>query len=184
MAQTPRVHDRLARRCCRVPERWAPFEEAVQYSMRELERYDAFVMGRVTYERLRALWEPVSDNPYIDAINQMPKHVATSTLGSLGWNATPLGDDVPGELARLKEQPGRDLIKYGTSRLDAALLRAGLVDEIRLWIMPVVVGFGQRIFRDIDPAAARLDLTDVHRFSNGSVILSYTPRETALVEAV
>jgi dihydrofolate reductase len=162
------------------PDRWALFdEEAVQYSMNELDNCDAFVMGRVTYERLRAIWEPVTGNPYIDAINQMPKHVATRTLGSLGWNATPLGDDVTGELARLKAQPGRDLMKYGTSRLDRTLLDGGLVDEIRLWIMPIVIGAGQRIFEDIDPAAARLELADVHRFVNGSVILTYTPRQSA-----
>ena len=166
------------------PDRWAPFdEEAVQYSMNELRNYDAFVMGRVTYERLRAMWEPVSGNPYIHAINQMPKHVATRTPGSLGWNATALGDDVIGELTRLKKQPGKDLIKYGTSRLDATLLRAGLVDEIRLWIVPVVVGAGQRVFQDIDPAAASLDLSDVHRFANGSVILSYAPRHAPADEA-
>lgn len=158
------------------PDRWARFDqEAVQYSMNELENYDAFVMGRVTYERLRSIWEPVTGNPYIETINQMPKHVATRTLGHLGWNATPLGDDVADALARLKAQPGRNLIKYGTSQLDATLLAAGLIDEIRLWIMPVVVGAGQRIFDDIDPATARLDLTDVHRFANGSVILAYTP---------
>ena len=162
-----------------APDRWAPFDqESLQYSMNELENYDAFVMGRVTYERLRAIWEPAIGNPYIDAINQMPKHVATRTLDQLGWNATPLGDDLTGELARLKAQSGKHLIKYGTSRLDATLLSAGLVDEIRLWIMPIVVGAGQRIFEDIDPATARLDLTDVHRFANGSVILSYTPRRT------
>ena len=166
------------------PDRWAPFdEEAVQYSMNELRNYDAFAMGRVTYERLRAMWEPVSGNPDIHAINQMPKHVATRTPGSLGWNATALGDDVIGELTRLKKQPGKDLIKYGTSRLDATLLRAGLVDEIRLWIMPVVVGAGQRVFQDIDPAAASLDLSDVHRFANGSVILSYAPHNAPADEA-
>jgi dihydrofolate reductase len=165
-----------------APDRWALFDqEAVEYSMHELENYDAFVMGRVAYERLRAIWEPVTGNPYIDAINQMPKYVATRTLSALGWNATPLGDDAPGALARLKAQPGKDLIKYGTSRLDATLLGAGLIDEIRLWIMPVVIGAGQRIFEDIDPAAVRLDLTDVHRFANGSVILTYTPRDTGPV---
>jgi dihydrofolate reductase len=158
------------------PDHWAPFDqEAVEYSMHELENYDAFVMGRVTYERLRAIWEPVTGNPYIDAINQMPKHVATRTLGSLGWNATALGDDVAGALARLKAQPGRNLIKYGTSRFDATLLSAGLIDEIRLWIMPVVAGAGQRIFEDIDPAVAKLKLIDVHRFTSGSVILTYAP---------
>lgn len=163
-----------------APDRWAPFDqEAVQYSMNELENYDAFVMGRVTYERLRAIWEPTTGNPYIDAINDMPKHIATRTLVDLGWNATPLGEDVADEVARLKAEPGKHLIKYGTSRLDATLLGAGLVDEIRLWIMPVVVGFGQRIFEDIDPAAARLDLADVRRFANGSVILTYTPTHAA-----
>jgi dihydrofolate reductase len=165
-----------------APDRWALFDqEAVEYSMHELENYDAFVMGRVAYERLRAIWEPVTGNPYIDAINQMPKYVATRTLSALGWNATPLGDDAPGALARLKAQPGKDLIKYGTSRLDATLLGAGLIDEIRLWIMPVVIGAGQRIFEGIDPAAVRLDLTDVHRFANGSVILTYTPGDTGPV---
>ena len=162
------------------PDGWAVFDaEAIQYAMNELDKYDAFVMGRVTYERLRAIWESATGNPYIDAINRMPKHVATRTLRSLAWNATPLGDDVTSELLRLKTQPGKDLIKYGTSRLDATLLAAGLVDEIRLWIMPVVIGTGQRIFEDIDPATARLDLAGVHRFSNGSVILTYTPCHTA-----
>jgi riboflavin biosynthesis pyrimidine reductase len=86
-----------------------------------------------------------------------------------------------GELARLKTQPDRNLIRYGTSRLDATLLRAGLVDEIRLWIMPVVIGIGQRIFEATAPPTAKLDLTDVHRFANGSVILTYTLRHTAPV---
>jgi dihydrofolate reductase len=144
--------------------------------MHELENCDAFVMGHVTYQRLRAIWEPVTGNPYIDAINQMPKHVATRAPGNLGRNASPLGDDVTGELARLKDQPGKNLIKYGTSRLDATLLGAGLIDEIRLWIMPVVIGDGQRIFQHIDPAAVRLDLTGVRRLVNDSVILTYTPR--------
>jgi len=162
------------------PDRWAPFDqEAVEYAMNELEKYDAFVMGRVTYERLRTLWEPVSGSPYIDAINRMPKHVATRSQAPLGWNAMPLGEDSIAELGRLKAQSGGDLIKYGTSRLDADLLRAGLVDEIRLWVMPVVAGAGERIFGHIDPGAVRLELTDVHRFANGSVILTYSPLEPA-----
>jgi dihydrofolate reductase len=103
----------------------------------------------------------------------------TRPITSLGWNATPLGGNVTSERARLKTRSGKDLIKYGTSRLDATLLRAGLVDEIRLWIMPVVIGSGQRIFEDIDPTVARLELTDIHRFANGSVILTYTPHQTA-----
>jgi dihydrofolate reductase len=67
-----------------APDRWAPFDqESLQYSMNELENYDAFVMGRVTYERLRAIWEPATGNPYIEAINQMPKHVPLEPSTSL-----------------------------------------------------------------------------------------------------
>ena len=112
------------------PDRWALFdEEAVQYSMNELDNCDAFVMGRVAYERLRAIWEPVTGNPYIDAINQMPKHVATRTLGNLGWNATPLGDDVTGALARPKrnrQEPHQ--IRHQSTRCHAAGRRTGRRD--------------------------------------------------------
>lgn len=158
------------------PDRWAPFdEEAAQAALRELDHYDAFLMGRVTYERLRALWAPISGSPYIDRINAMPKYVASRTLSDIGWNATPLGDDVVGAIEQLKAQPGKDLIKYGTGRLDGALLAAGLVDEIRLWVMPVVVGAGQRLFEDIDPSSFKLTLADVRRLAGGSAMLTYRP---------
>ena len=73
------------------------------------------------------------------------------------------------------DELGKDLIKYATSRVDDTLLRAGLVDEIRVWVMPVVVGTGQRLFEGIDTSSLQLTLTDVHRLANGSVILTYTP---------
>src|SRR5919205_3527195 len=124
------------------PERWATFDaESSQLAMRELDNYDAFVMGRETYDRFRVLWGP-GGNPYTDKINAMPKYVASRSLNEVTWNATLLGSDVVGDIERLKAQPGKDLIKYGTSRLDATLLHAGLVDELRLWIFPVVVGSG------------------------------------------
>ena len=67
------------------PDRWAPFDdEAMRLALEELGTYDAFVMGRVTYERLRANWAPVSGNPYIDRINAMPKYVASRSLASSG----------------------------------------------------------------------------------------------------
>jgi dihydrofolate reductase len=139
----------------------------------ELDKYDAFVMGRVAYRRLRAIWEPVRDNPYIEAINAMPKYVASRSLTDVGWNATLLGSDVVAEIERLKAEPGKDLIKYGTGRFDATLLRAGLIDELRLWVMPVVVGTGQRLFEDIDASDLRLTLADVRKLSNDSAILTY-----------
>ena len=158
-----------------APERWAIFDdEATELSMQELDNYDAFVMGRVTYERFRDNWG-AGGNPYFDRIGAMPKYVASRSLDDVTWNATLLGPDIVTAIQDLKAQPGKDLIKYGTSRLDATLLGAGLVDELRVWIMPVVVGSGQRIFEDVEPSALRLNLTDVRRLRNGSVVLTYKP---------
>ena len=156
-----------------APERWAIFDdEASELSMQELDNYDAFVMGRVSYERFRDSWGAVG-NPYLDRIGAMPKYVASRSLDDVTWNATLLGPDVVTAIQDLKTQPGKDLIKYGTSRLDATLLGAGLVDELRVWIMPVVVGSGQRIFEDVEPSSLRLNLTDVRRLRNGSAVLTY-----------
>ena len=158
------------------PDRWSLFdEEAAQLSMHELDHYDAFLMGRVTYEFFRANWGSTTGDPYIDRINAMPKYVASRSLTDTSWNAKLLGSDIVGEIERLKAQPGKDLIKYGTSRLDDTLLRAQLVDEIRLWIMPAVVGTGQRLFEGVDTSSLELTLTDVRKLANSSVILTYVP---------
>jgi dihydrofolate reductase len=156
------------------PERWAIFdEEATQRSMQELDNYDAFVMGRVTYEQFRDNWSSSGGDPYLDRISAMPKYVASRSLTEATWNAALLGPDVVAAIEELKAQPGKDLIKYGNSRLDATLLGAGLVDELRVWIMPVVVGSGQRIFEDVETSSLKLTLTDVNKLSNGSVVLTY-----------
>jgi dihydrofolate reductase len=163
------------------PERWAIFdEEATHRSMQELDNYDAFVLGRVTYERFRDNWSSSGGNPYFDRIAAMPKYVASRSLTEVTLNATLLGPDIVGAIQELKAQPGKDLIKYGTSRLDATLLRAQLIDELRLWIMPVVVGSGQRIFEDIESSTLSPTLTEVDRLRNGSVVLTYAPKHTTI----
>jgi dihydrofolate reductase len=143
-----------------APERWANFDaEAAALSIKELGNYDAFVMGRVTYEKFFANWGPSAGNPYIDRINAMPKYVASRSLTETAWNATLLGPDPSSAIARLKDQPGKDLIKYGTSRLDEALVRDHLIDEFHFWIMTVVAGVGQRLFEDVDTSGLHLRLT-------------------------
>ena len=107
-----------------APERWASFDaESTAYSIEQLGNYDAFVMGRVTYEKLFANWGHTAGNPYLDLINAMPKYVASRSLIETAWNATLLGPDPSSAIARLKDQPGKDLIKYGTSRFDDTLVR-------------------------------------------------------------
>jgi dihydrofolate reductase len=157
------------------PERWSAFdEESMQLATEELEKYDAFVLGRVTYEFFRENWG-AGGNPYFDRIGAMTKYVASRTLDEVTWNATLLGPDIVNAIERLKAQPGKDLIKYGTSRVDDTLLRARLVDELRLWVMPVVVGTGQRLFEDVDTSSLKLTLIDVRKLANSSVILTYVP---------
>ena len=131
--------------------------------MEQLGNYDAFVMGRVTYEKFFANWGHVAGNPYIDLINAMPKYVASRSLTEATWNATLLGPDPSSAIARLKDQPGKDLIKYGTSRFDDTLVRDQLIDEFRFWIRPVVAGAGQRLFEDVDTSGLHLRLTDDRR---------------------
>ena len=127
---------------------WSVSTDPARGDLRE-QLHGAFVLGRVTYEQLRAFWGPRTRDPYVDRINAMPKYVASRTLSEVSWNGTLLGPDVEGAIERLKAEPGKDLIKYGTSRVDDTLLRAGLVDELRLWVMPVVVGTGQRLFAGV-----------------------------------
>ena len=159
-----------------APERWAIFDaEATAYSIEQLGSFDAFVMGRVTYEKVFANWGQAAGNPYIDLINAMPKYVASRSLTQPAGNASLLGADPSSAIARLKDQPGKDLIKYGTSRFDDTLVRDHLIDEFRFWIMPVLVGSGQRLFEHVDTSGLHLRLTGESTLENGSVILTYAP---------
>jgi dihydrofolate reductase len=159
-----------------APERWATFDaEDTALSLEELGNYDALIMGRVTYEKFYANWDRIAGNPYIDLINAMPKYVASRSLTQTAWNATLLGPNPSSTIARLKDQPGQDLIKYGTSRFDDTLVRDHLIDEFRFWIRPVVAGAGRRLFEDVDTSGLDLKLTGQRRLENGSVILTYAP---------
>jgi dihydrofolate reductase len=129
----------------------------------------------VTYEMLFAYWGDTAGDPYIDRINSMPKYVASRTLTETGWNATLLGPDPSSAIARLKDQPGKDFIKYGTTHFDDTLVRDHLIDEFHFWIRPVVVGTGRRPFEDVETSTLHLRLTDESRLQNGSVILTYAP---------
>jgi dihydrofolate reductase len=150
-------------------------EESRKHALAALDRYEAFVLGRVTYEAFAATWSQVKGDPYLDRINGMPKFVASTTLRQTTWNATLLEGNVVEAIQRLKQQPGKDLIKYGTGKLDRTLIEHGLIDEIQLWVMPVIVGQGQRLYEGVDPASLKLTLESQEAFSNGSVILSYRP---------
>lgn len=160
------------------PEEWAlPYwgQENSDSSQAQLAEVDAFLLGRVTYEKFVAAWSQVSGDPYIDTINRLPKFVASSSLREMTWNATPIAGDVAAEVARLKKQPGKTIMKYGTGELDRTLISHGLIDEFHFSVFPMTVGSGPRLFEGIDTSGLKLRLTGTKTFANGIVQLSYVP---------
>jgi dihydrofolate reductase len=121
---------------------------------------DAFVLGRKTYEIFAASWPKVTDpdDPIANRLNTLPKYVASRSLVRADWhNSTVLGRDVVAEIARLKEQQGRELQIHGSGALAQTLFDAGLIDTIRLIVFPVVLGSGKRLFAEgLTPSSFRL----------------------------
>lgn len=116
-----------------------------------LAQADGLLLGRRTYEEFAESWPnmPDPDEPFARTMNGLPKYVASTTLADATWHpATVLSGDVPAKVAELKAQTGRELQIHGSARLGQSMLAAGLVDELRLVIAPVIVGSGRRLFPD------------------------------------
>lgn len=143
-----------------------------QFKRDELFESDALLLGRVTYEGFAAYW-PTATGAFGDRMNSLPKYVATTTLSSLAWNATPLVGDVVAAVRALKQQDGGQLLVYGSGTFVQTLLRHGLVDELRLMVFPLVLGSGKRLFMGGD----RLPLTLVSSrdLGAGVMLLTYGP---------
>jgi len=108
----------------------------------------------------------------------MPKYVVSDSLTRPEWNATVIGRaDLPARVRELKEQPGQDIVQYGYGPVTGALLREGLLDELRIWLHPILVG-GQKIDSLLAGvgAGAKLRLADHKVYDSGMVILSYRPQ--------
>jgi dihydrofolate reductase len=148
-----------------------------RYLSEEFRAAGAFLLGRITYEIFAAYWPTVTDeeDDIARALNSFPKYVASTTLNETEWDGTVvITSDVAKEVARLKEQPGRDILVVGSSGLAQTLMQHDLVDEYRLWLHPVVLGSGKRLFREGAPTTT-LRLVDSKTTSSGLVILTYEP---------
>lgn len=149
--------------------------ENKQHGFARLLGCDAFLLGRQTYELLTANGRRSDGDPHDDHVDSLPKYVASTTLPPGTIDGTVVGADVVAAVAALKQQPGKDTMKYGNGALTRTLVEHDLIDEFVLSIIPVVVGTGRSLFEGIDMRHLRLELTGTTRFGNGVVTLSYVP---------
>jgi len=134
----------------------------------------ALLLGRRTYEDFSGFWPNQTDNPFTEVLDNTLKYVASTTLEEpLPWrNSTLLQGDAAEAVARLKQQPGKDLVVLGSGELVQSLRRRNLVDEYVLLIHPLVLGSGRRLFPD-GGAFATLRLADTKTTTTGVVIATY-----------
>jgi dihydrofolate reductase len=153
------------------------YSDVVEVLRRQMEAQDALLVGRVTFESFRGYWpEQVDDETGIrEHLDSVAKYVVSSTLEEPGWENTtilrgPLEDDV----RALKQESGNEIGVTGSISVVHSLIAAGLVDEYRLFVYPVVLGRGARLFAGAT-GAPKLRLLEASGFRSGIVLLRYRP---------
>jgi dihydrofolate reductase len=153
------------------PERRAHIKEG-------LERSDAYLLGRVTYEMLAPHWSELPDEAedgIAGLLNHLQKYVVSSSLARADWQRSSIiRDDVVGAIAQLKQQPGKDILIDGSATLVRSLMATDLIDEYRLLVQPMMIGTGKRLFTEELPST-RLKLVDAKPLSLGVMALIYQP---------
>jgi dihydrofolate reductase len=154
------------------------FDEATGQFMEEVFReVDGFLLGRRTYEIFAASWPNATDpnDSVANALNTLPKYVASSTLANPQWaNTTVLEGDLASAVRGLKERSGRELQVHGSGKLVQFLLANDLVDRLNLLVFPVIVGAGRRLFSD-SGIATGLALDESRTTPSGVAISVYRP---------
>lgn len=151
--------------------------DQMQYKLEEVRSAEALLLGRVTYEGFAQAWPGRDDGAGFAAkMNRMPKYVVSRRESVLTWeNSRLLTGDAADAVKALKEELGGPILVAGSRLLVHTLYRAGLVDEWRLMVFPVVLGSGRRLFPDDAPAPGRLRLADSAAFDNGVAVHTYVP---------
>jgi dihydrofolate reductase len=156
---------------------WAHFDDEAGTVVDEIfQRADGFLFGRLTYEIFAGswgTWENMGDSPIWTALHTKPKYVVSNTLTNPQWsNTTVLSGDVLEAIRDMKATPGNELQVHGSGALIRWLLDNQLVDKMNLFIFPVIVGEGTRLFSDSGPDAA-LELVESHSTPSGITIQVY-----------
>jgi dihydrofolate reductase len=159
---------------------WHRVDDELHWHFNELlAGMGAFLSGRVTHELMAGFWptadrDPASTPPMVEFARiwcDMPKVVYSRTLEHADWNTTIVREVVPAEVEALKQRFEGDL-SLGGADLAAEFMRLGLVDEYRVYVHPVLIGRGKRMFQDPD-VVADLELLQTRSFANGVVLLRY-----------
>jgi dihydrofolate reductase len=172
--------------CCHHEAGLPPDEESMRYWTAEMERADALLFGRVTYEMMESAWRKPATGmwpdwmdqweiPFAEAIDHAQKYVVSGTLGDIDWNAQVLGGDLGHEVQRLKQEPGEGLWVGGV-RLPLALADLGLIDEYEFVVHPVIAGHGPTLLAGLRERI-RLELVERHEFRSGAVAVRYRPAD-------
>jgi dihydrofolate reductase len=139
---------------------------------------DGLLFGRRTWQTMAAAWPERAGDPFADQMNAVQKYVASRTLteDDLTWNTTTLlpADDAIGAIGQLREQPGGDILIWGSPTLASQLVANDLIDEYRLMLEPILLGGGKRIFPN-DGSARRLELVSTATASTGVLVCTYRP---------
>ncbi|MFF3624553.1 dihydrofolate reductase family protein [Streptomyces sp. NPDC002467] len=143
---------------------------------------DALLFGRRTWQTMAAAWPDRAGDPFADHMNGVAKYVVSGTLGEdeLTWNNTTLipGDQALDRIGKLRASDGRDLVVMGSASLTRALLAEGLVDELRLMILPVLLGGGKTIY-PADGVLRTFDLVSTVVSGTGVHVCTYRPKSGA-----
>ena len=153
---------------------WATPYATMEAAEESMSNTGALLLGRRTYEDFYTVWPNRTDNPFTAVLNNTQKYVASTTLEEpLSWiNSTLLKGDAAEAVARLKEEPGKDLVVLGSGELVQSLMRHNLVDAYVLLIHPLILGSGRRLFPD-GGAVASLRLVDTRTTTTGVLIATY-----------
>jgi dihydrofolate reductase len=165
-----------------------PDEESHRYWAAQLERADALLLGRVTYEMMEAAWrQPATGTwpdwmadwmiPFAQTIDRATKYVVSGTLDQVDWNAELVQGDLEDAVQRLKREPGRGLFVGGVT-LPLALADLGLIDEYEFLVHPVLAGHGPTLFAGLRERL-ELELVGRHELRSGAVALRYQPSRVA-----
>ncbi|HET9174423.1 MAG TPA: dihydrofolate reductase family protein [Candidatus Saccharimonadales bacterium] len=147
-------------------------EELQAYVLAQLKTASLLIFGRNTYTGMAAHWTKAVHEPEAPYMNAIPKIVCSTTLSSADWEHTTIVRDAVAELSTLKQQSEGNMFVFGSANLSKSLMTAGLFDEYRICIAPVVLGKGRRLFPDTTPYQ-KLTLLECSHLKNGGIIVRY-----------